>query len=140
MPDVRVKFEPVGEEISGKRLVLVADSVISGGTIHAIVNLLREAGAAEVHVRVASPPMEWPCYFGVDTGVREELLAADLDISQIEDYLGCDSLGYLDLDQVVAATGLPASTLCFACVTGSYPVDIPISHVGEERAAAVTQV
>ena len=93
--------------------------------------MLRESGAAEVHLRISSPPYRWPCYFGMDTGTRAELLAADLTVPEVRDYLGCDTLSYLDLDRLVTATGAAGSGFCTACLTGKYPVDVP----GEGRAA-----
>ena len=87
--------------------------------------MLREAGAAEVHLRVSSPPYRWPCFYGLDTGKRSELLAADMSVGEIRDYLGVDSLAYLDLDRLVAATGAPRESFCTACFTGDYPVPVP---------------
>jgi amidophosphoribosyltransferase len=89
--------------------------------------MLREAGAAEVHLRISSPPYKWPCFYGMDTGTRGELLAANMEVGEIKEYLGVDSLAYLDLERLVAATGAPAAGFCTACLTGQYPVDIPAS-------------
>jgi amidophosphoribosyltransferase len=87
--------------------------------------MLREAGATEVHFRVSSPPYKWPCHYGMDTGRRAELLAADLSVGEIADYLKVDSLAYLELERLTAATGAPADAFCTACLSGRYPVPIP---------------
>ncbi|HYX45012.1 MAG TPA: amidophosphoribosyltransferase [Acidimicrobiales bacterium] len=128
---VRMKLNPIRDNIAGKRLVVVDDSIVRGTTTRAMIAMLREAGAAEVHLRISSPPYRWPCYFGMDTGTRAELLAADLTVPEVRDYLGCDTLSYLDLDRLVTATGAAGSGFCTACLTGNYPVDVP----GDGRAA-----
>jgi amidophosphoribosyltransferase len=122
---VRVKLNPLRENIRGKRLVVVEDSIVRGTTTRQIIAMLREAGATEVHFRVSSPPYRWPCFFGIDTGKRSELLAADMSVGEIADYLGVDSLAYLDLDRLVAATGSPRDAFCTGCFTGRYPVPVP---------------
>ncbi|GIU90338.1 MAG: amidophosphoribosyltransferase [Acidimicrobiia bacterium] len=122
---VRVKLNPLRENIKGKRLVVVEDSIVRGTTTRQIIALLREAGAREVHMRVSSPPYRWPCFYGLDTGKRSDLLAADMSVGEIADYLGVDSLAYLDLDRVVAATGSPIDSFCTACFSGQYPVPVP---------------
>jgi amidophosphoribosyltransferase len=122
---VRLKLNPLAENIRGKRLVVVEDSIVRGTTLRNLVSVLREAGAAEVHLRVSSPPYKWPCYYGLDTGRRSELLAADLEVGEIRDFLGVDSLAYLELDRLTAATGAPPSAFCTACLSGEYPVSIP---------------
>jgi amidophosphoribosyltransferase len=122
---VRVKLNPLRENIKGKRLVVVDDSIVRGTTTRQTIALLREAGATEVHFRVSSPPYRWPCFYGLDTGKRSDLLAADMSVGEIADYLGVDSLAYLDLDRLIAATGKPASGFCAACFTGEYPVPVP---------------
>ena len=96
---VRLKLNPLRENIKGKRLVVVDDSIVRGTTTRQIIALLREAGATEVHFRVSSPPYRWPCFYGLDTGKRSDLLAADMSVGEIADYLGVDSLAYLDLDR-----------------------------------------
>ena len=103
--DVRLKLNPLRDNIKGKRLIVVDDSIVRGTTTRQIIALLREAGATEVHFRVSSPPYRWPCFYGLDTGKRSDLLAADMEIGEIALYLGVDSLAYLDLDHLVAATG-----------------------------------
>jgi amidophosphoribosyltransferase len=122
---VRLKLNPLAENIRGKRLVVVEDSIVRGTTLRQLVSVLREAGAAEVHLRVSSPPYKWPCYYGLDTGRRSELLAADLAVGEIRDFLGVDSLAYLELDRLTSATGAPSSAFCTACLSGEYPVFIP---------------
>ncbi len=121
---VRMKLNPIRENIAGKRLVVVDDSIVRGTTTRAMVAMLREAGAAEIHLRISSPPYRWPCCYGMDTGSRAELLAADLTVTEARDYLGCDTLAYLELDRLVAATEVAASGFCTACLTGRYPVAV----------------
>ena len=123
--NVRVKLNPIRENIEGKRLVVVEDSIVRGTTMRALVAMLREAGAAEIHLRISSPPYKWPCHFGMDTGVRSELLASDRSIDEVRDYLDCDTLAYLELDALMTATGSPRSGFCTACLTGVYPVEVP---------------
>ena len=122
---VRLKLNPLPENIRGKRLVVVDDSIVRGTTTRQDVAMLREAGAAEVHFRVSSPPYRWPCYYGMDTGRRSELLAADLSVGEIADFLKVDSLGYLELDRLVNATGVANGSFCTACLSGHYPVPVP---------------
>ena len=122
---VKMKLNPIRDNIAGKRLVVVDDSIVRGTTTRAMVAMLREAGAAEVHLRISSPPYRWPCFFGMDTGSRSELLAADLSVGQVQEYLGCDTLAYLELDRLLAATGAASSGFCTACLTGDYPVEPP---------------
>jgi amidophosphoribosyltransferase len=124
-----MKLNPLTENIKGKRLVVVDDSIVRGTTTRSVVQMLRESGAAEVHFRVSSPPYRWPCHYGMDTGRRSELLAADLSVGEIRDYLGVDSLGYLELDRLLVATGAPTTSFCNACLSGEYPVVIgPAEH------------
>jgi amidophosphoribosyltransferase len=123
---VRMKLNPIRENIAGKRLVVVDDSIVRGTTTRAMVAMLREAGAAEVHLRISSPPYRWPCFYGMDTGTRSELLAADLTVGEVRDYIGCDTLAYLEIDRLIAATGAAGSGFCAACLTGQYPVDVPL--------------
>jgi amidophosphoribosyltransferase len=124
---VRMKLNPLRENIVGKRLVVVDDSIVRGTTTRAMVSMLREAGAREVHMRISSPPYKWPCYYGMDTGTRGELLAANLEIDEIRDYLGVDTLTYLTLDRLKLATGTGGAGFCDACLTGDYPVEVPVS-------------
>lgn len=128
---VRLKLNPLVENIAGKRLVVVDDSIVRGTTTRQIVAVLREAGATEVHLRVSSPPYRWPCFYGMDTSRRSELLAADLSVGEIREYLGADSLSYLELPRLIAATGAPPSSFCTACLTGDYPVPVVEEAAGE---------
>ena len=123
---VRMKLNPLKENIAGRRLVVVDDSIVRGTTTRAMVEMLREAGAEEVHLRVSSPPYRWPCFYGMDTGTRGELLAANLEVEEIRDYLKVDTLSYLTLDRLVDAVAAPGAGFCTACLTGEYPVPIPV--------------
>jgi amidophosphoribosyltransferase len=118
---VRRKLNPLRSAIAGQRLVVVDDSIVRGTTTRAMVKMLREAGAAEVHLRISSPPYRWPCYYGLDTGTKAELIAANLTVPEIEEYLGADSLAYLNLDALKRATGAVGAGFCDACLTGDYP-------------------
>jgi amidophosphoribosyltransferase len=128
---VRLKYNPLRGAIAGKRLVVVDDSIVRGTTQRAIVAMLREAGAAEVHVRISSPPVVWPCYFGIDFPSRAELLAGNLSIEEIRQSIGADSLGFVSLPGLVAATTVPAGRLCHACFDGVYPIAVPDSEKGK---------
>jgi amidophosphoribosyltransferase len=123
---VRMKLNPLVENIRGKRLVVVDDSIVRGTTTRQIVAMLREAGASEVHVRVSSPPYRWPCFYGMDTSNRNELLAADLSVGEICDYIGADSLAYIEIDRLLTATGAPRTSFCTACLSGHYPTEVPV--------------
>jgi amidophosphoribosyltransferase len=121
-----MKLNPLPENIRGKRLVVVDDSIVRGTTTRQVVAMLREAGATEIHFRVSSPPYRWPCYYGMDTGRKSELLAADLSVGEIRDYLGVDSLAYLEIERLTKATGTAEESFCTACLTGHYPVPVPL--------------
>ena len=121
---IKLKLNPLRDAIAGRRLVVVDDSIVRGTTQRALVAMLREAGAAEVHVRVASPPVVWPCFFGIDFATREELIAGRLSPAEICASIGADSLGYVSLAGVTEATTIPASRLCRACFDGQYPVPV----------------
>ncbi len=125
---IRLKLNPIRDVIEGKRLVVVDDSIVRGNTQRALVRMLREAGAAEVHVRIASPPVSWPCYFGIDFATRAELIAPGLEIEEICRSIGADSLGYISLEGLVASTGIAKKRLCTACFDGEYPVPIAPAH------------
>jgi amidophosphoribosyltransferase len=132
---VRMKLNPLRENITGKRLVVVDDSIVRGTTQRQLVRMLREAGAREVHLRITSPPVTWSCFYGIDTGDRNELIAHNLEVDHIREYLNLDSLSYLGLDRLVAATGAPVAGFCDACFTGRYPVEVPLTlrkHVLED--------
>ena len=107
------------------RLVVVDDSIVRGNTQRALVRMLREAGAKEVHVRISSPPVQWPCFYGIDFATRAELIAPGLTVDEICRSLGADSLGYISLDGLTEATQVPADQLCRACFDGRYPIAIP---------------
>ena len=121
---IRLKLNPLREVIEGKRLVVIDDSIVRGNTQRALVKMLREAGAAEVHVRISSPPVLWPCFFGIDFPTRAELIASSMSVEQVRDSIGADSLAYLSIDGMVAATG-QGTSLCLGCFTGEYPETIP---------------
>ena len=122
---VRMKLNPLRDNIDGQRLVVVDDSIVRGTTTRSMVQMLRESGAEEVHMRISSPPYRWPCFYGMDTGSRSELLAANMEVEEIRAYLGVDTLAYLSLDSLVEAVGAPGAGFCTACLTGEYPVEIP---------------
>jgi len=124
---IRLKLNPLREVIAGKRLVIVDDSIVRGNTQRAIVAMLRDAGAAEVHVRISSPPVLWPCFYGIDFPTREELAAVGHDTEQVRRNIGADSLGHISLEGMVAATEQPAGNLCTACFTGQYPIEPPVN-------------
>lgn len=123
---VRMKYNPLRENLAGKRVVVVDDSIVRGTTQKALVQMLRESGVAEVHLRIMSPPNRWPCFFGMDTGTKSELLAANMTIEEIREYFGADSLAYISLDNLVEATGTAGAGFCHACLTGEYPVTVPV--------------
>ena len=122
---IRLKLNPLREVIRGKRLVVVDDSIVRGNTQRALVRMLREAGALEVHVRIASPPVRWPCFYGIDFASRAELVAGDLDLDGVRRSIGADTLGYVSLDGLIRATEQPSSRLCAACFDGHYPIPLP---------------
>jgi amidophosphoribosyltransferase len=122
---VNVKLSPLREIIRDKRLVVVDDSIVRGTTTKQIVALLRRAGAAEVHLRISAPPIYHPCFYGIDTAIETELIAATHTVDEIRDYVGADSLGYLSVQGVLAALDLPYERFCFACFDGRYPEPVP---------------
>jgi amidophosphoribosyltransferase len=122
---IRLKLNPLRDVIRGKRLIVVDDSIVRGNTQRALVRMLREAGALEVHVRITSPPVKWPCFYGIDFASRAELIANGLDVDGVRASLGADSLGYVSLDGLIAATDQPRTRLCRACFDGQYPIPIP---------------
>ena len=122
---IRLKLNPLREIIEGKRIVVVDDSIVRGNTQRAIVRMLREAGAHEIHVRISSPPVEWPCYYGIDFASRAELIASGLEIEEIRRSIGADSLSYVSLEGLIAATTIAEDKLCTACFTGKYPISVP---------------
>jgi amidophosphoribosyltransferase len=122
---IRLKLNPLRDIIEGKRLVVVDDSIVRGNTQRALVRMLREAGAKEVHVRTSSPPVKWPCFYGIDFATRAELIANGLSTDEIRRSIDADSLGYISLEQLVEATNVPMDDLCRACFDGVYPVELP---------------
>ncbi len=122
---IRLKLNPITENLRDKRVVLVDDSIVRGSTTRKLVQMIREAGATEVHLRVSSPPYRWPCYFGMDTSDRSTLIASRMTVEEIKEHLGADSLGYLSLESLLAATGVADAGFCTACLSGEYPIDIP---------------
>ncbi len=122
---VKIKFNPVREVIEGKKVVVVDDSIVRGTTSRALVHLIRQAGAKEVHLRVASPPITGPCYYGIDTPTKRELIGSNHTVEEIRQHLGVDTLGYLSLDGMLRAAGGNQEEFCHACFSGDYPTEIP---------------
>ncbi len=122
---VTVKLNPLRDVVRGRRLVVVDDSIVRGTTTRSIVGLLRKAGAAEVHVRISAPPIYHPCFYGIDTQVETELIAASHSGEEIRDFIGADSLGYLSIPGLLRALDLPYEGFCFACFDGRYPEPVP---------------
>jgi len=125
---VKLKLNPLTDAIRGKRLVVVDDSIVRGTTTRQIVQVLREAGAREVHLRIVSPPIRWPCFYGIDMSTKAELIAAETEVAGVRSFVGADSLAYLSLPALIAATGAEADSFCRACFDGQYPIP-----VGEEE-------
>ena len=124
---VRLKFNPLAE-VAGKRVVVVDDSIVRGNTTRQIVQMLFDAGAAEVHVRISSPPVIGQCFYGIDLADPEEMIASNHSVEEIREVIGATSLAYLSHDGLVAATRRPASELCRACLTREYPTPVPDAH------------
>ena len=122
---VKLKLSVLRENIEGKRLVLVDDSIVRGTTSKRIVKMLKEAGAKEVHIRVSSPPVKYSCYFGIDTPTRKQLIGATHEVEEIRKSIGADSLGYISIDGLVESIKMSGSSLCTACFSGSYPMEVP---------------
>ena len=122
---IRLKLNPLRDIIEGKRLVVVDDSIVRGNTQRALIRMLREAGAKEVHVRISSPPVKWPCFYGIDFATRAELIANGLSTDEIRRSIDADSLGYISLEELVEATSVPMDNLCRACFDGVYPIELP---------------
>ena len=123
---VRMKLNPLNENIKDQKLVVVDDSIVRGTTTKAMIRMLRDGGAKEIHLRISSPPYRWPCFYGMDTGSKGQLLAANLTVDEIQRYLEVDSLSYLQLGELINATGATGAGFCDACLTGEYPIEIPI--------------
>jgi amidophosphoribosyltransferase len=124
---VRRKLNPLKENVVGKRLIVVDDSIVRGTTTRAMVRMLRDAGAAEVHLRVSSPPYKNPCFYGIDTGTASELLAHNMSLVEIQQYLDVDSINYLTIENLTAAINTPGAGFCNACLTGDYPTRVPVT-------------
>ncbi|HET8878106.1 MAG TPA: amidophosphoribosyltransferase, partial [Arthrobacter sp.] len=122
---IRLKLNALDSVIRGKRVVVVDDSIVRGNTQRAIVRMLREAGAASVHVKISSPPVKWPCFYGIDFASRAELIANGATIEEISQAIGADSLAYISEDGMIGATRQPRERLCTACFTGQYPIELP---------------
>jgi len=123
---VQLKFNPLPQMLDGQRLVVVDDSIVRGTTTPKVVKLLKRAGAKEVHMRICAPPIRYPCFFGVDMASRWELIAAQKTVPEVRDFIGADSLGYLSIDGLIKAIGLPKDMFCLACFTGDYPIPVQI--------------
>ena len=122
---IRLKLNPLREVIKGKRIIVVDDSIVRGNTQRALVQMLREAGAKEIHVRISSPPITWPCFYGVDFATRAELIATGLAPDEVRMSIGADSLGYLSKEGMIQASEQKEGELCTACFTGTYPIELP---------------
>ncbi|MGJ9373349.1 amidophosphoribosyltransferase [Nesterenkonia sp. CF4.4] len=122
---IRLKLNVQDHVVRGKRVVVVDDSIVRGNTQRAIVRMLKEAGAAEIHVKISSPPVKWPCFYGIDFASRAELIANGATMDEITQAVGADSLAYISEDGMIAATQQPRSTLCTACFSGVYPIKLP---------------
>jgi amidophosphoribosyltransferase len=122
---VRVKLNPLREALRGRRVVMVDDSIVRGTTKRGIVRMIRDAGAKEVHVRISAPVYRWPCYYGVDTSNRSELIGARCGVEEIREAIGADTLGYQSVEGLLKGLGVPRRKLCLACFTGRYPIPIP---------------
>jgi amidophosphoribosyltransferase len=134
---VRMKLNPLRENLAGKRVVVVDDTIVRGTTQQQITRMLREAGAVEVHLRIPAPPVAWSCFYGIDTGDRSELLASAKTVEEMRVHLNVDTLAFLSLDRLVEATGAVGAGFCDACFTGRYPVAVPVTlgkHVLEAPA------
>ncbi len=126
---IRLKLNPLKEVISGQKLIVVDDSIVRGNTQRALVRMLREAGALEVHVRISSPPVKWPCFYGIDFATRAELIANGLSVDEICASIGADSLAFIELDALIEATHIPKNDLCRACFDGVYPIELSEEHL-----------
>ena len=124
---IRMKLNPMPGALANKRVALVDDSIVRGSTTRQLVSMVRDAGASEVHLRISSPPYRWPCFYGMDTGDRSTLLAADRSVAEVAAFLDVDSLAYLELDGLIEATGVDGDSFCTACLSGRYPTEVPVT-------------
>ncbi|MGB5968774.1 MAG: amidophosphoribosyltransferase, partial [Spirulinaceae cyanobacterium] len=122
---IRMKLNPLKDVLVGKRVIIVDDSIVRGTTSKKIVKALREAGAKEVHMRISSPPVTHPCFYGIDTDSQDQLIAATKSVAEIEAQIGVDSLAYLSWEGMLEATGEDPQSFCTACFDGDYPISIP---------------
>ncbi len=134
---IRLKLNALESVIRGKRIIVVDDSIVRGNTQRAVVRMLREAGAAEVHVKISSPPVRWPCFYGIDFASRAELIANGAAIDEISKSIGADSLAYISEDGMIDATQQPRERLCTACFTGTYPIELPTTTVSARTCSSV---
>jgi amidophosphoribosyltransferase len=136
---VRLKLNPVEPVLRGKRVVIIDDSIVRGTTSRKIVKMVRDAGAREVHLRISSPPTQWPCYYGIDTPTRRELIASSHSVDEIARYVTADSLSYLSLDGMLEAIGGGGSkdNFCHACFSGHYPIPFTPSLKRQMRLVGV---
>ena len=125
----QTKFNPMRGVISGKRILVVDDSVVRSTTITRVIKMLRKAGAKEIHVRVASPPIKSTCHFGVDMATLNELIAANKTVTEITEYIGADSLAYLSGEGLLRAVRAPENSYCTGCFTGNYPIPVSYTHL-----------
>ncbi len=123
---VKLKFNPLPHALEGQRVAVVDDSIVRGTTTPKVINLMRRAGAKEVHMRICSPPIKYPCFFGVDMATRRELIAAQKTVPQIREFIGADTLGYLSLDGLFKSIGQKQDSFCTACFTGDYPIPVQL--------------
>ncbi|WP_456395394.1 amidophosphoribosyltransferase [Desulfurobacterium sp.] len=133
---VKVKLNPVPDVLKGRKVIVIDDSIVRGTTSRKIVRMLKEAGAKEVHMRISSPPTRWPCYFGIDTPTKDQLIASNYTVDEIANFIEADTLAYLSLDGMIKAAGGRECGYCTACFDGKYPVDIPeeiIEQAKKER-------
>ncbi|MGH2757438.1 MAG: amidophosphoribosyltransferase [Actinomycetota bacterium] len=130
---IRMKLNPLREVIAGRRVVVVEDSIVRGNTVRQLVQMLREAGAREVHLRVSSPPIKWPCFYGIDMPDQDELIGSQLSVDEIRKATGADSLAYLSLEGMVTATQIPGDNFCTACFSSNYPIPIPAPELRSTR-------
>ena len=137
---IRLKLNPLREIIEGKRIVVVDDSIVRGNTQRAIVRMLREAGAREIHVRFSSPPVKWPCFYGIDFATLAELIASGLEVEEIRRSIGADSLGYVSLEGLIESTQIEDKKLCSACFSGIYPIRIPADMSEGKMRLEITEV
>src|SRR5205807_7072523 len=138
---IRLKLNPLRDNVRGKRIVVVDDSIVRGNTQRAIVRMLRESGALEVHIRISSPPVKWPCFYGIDFASLAELIANGLSTDEICASIGADSLGHISLEELTASTTIAGDKLCRACFDGKYPIDLPAPELlGKHMLEGISRV